>query len=95
MAYTKQDLMKLEGAEVVGGNIIHGTLGNRVFVGKISEEGVFFITPEGEARLKALEEGPGVDVEPAPAKIKSTKAKAKASMVAEEDDIAAAIAQAE
>jgi hypothetical protein len=61
MAYTKQDLMKLDGAEVVGGNIIHGTLSNRVFVGKISEEGVFFITPEGEARLKALEEGGQVE----------------------------------
>jgi hypothetical protein len=85
MAYTKEDLMKLDGAEVVGGNIIHGTLSNRVFVGKISEEGVFFITPEGEARLRALEEGP--------AKIKATRK--KTVEVAAEDDIAAAIAEAE
>ncbi len=93
MAYTKQDLMKLDGAEVVGGNIIHGALGNRVFVGKISEEGVFFITPEGEARLKALEESPAEAVEAAPAKTKATRK--KAVEVAAEDDIAAAIAQAE
>jgi hypothetical protein len=91
MAYTKEDLLKLDGAEVVGGNIIHGTLGNRVFVGKISEEGVFFITPEGEERLRALESS----VEEAPKPTKATKAKAKANMVSEEDDIAAAIAQAE
>jgi hypothetical protein len=93
MAYTKQDLMKLDGAEIVGGNIIQGTLSNRVFVGKISEEGVFFITPEGEARLKALEEGPVEVSEPAPAKVKATRK--KAVEVVAEDDIAAAIAQAE
>jgi hypothetical protein len=93
MAYTKQDLMNLDGAEIVGGNIIHGTLSNRVFVGKISEEGVFFITPEGEARLKALEEGPVEVNEPAPAKVKATRK--KAVEVVAEDDIAAAIAQAE
>lgn len=56
MAYTKEDLLKLEGAEVVGGNVVHGLLADRVFVGKISEEGVFSITPEGEERLAALEE---------------------------------------
>jgi hypothetical protein len=93
MAYTKEDLMKLDGAEVVGGNIIHGALGNRAFVGKISEEGVFFITPEGEARLRALEEGPTEVAEPAPAKTKASRK--KAVEVVAEDDIAAAIAQAE
>ena len=56
MAYSKEDLLKLEGAEVVGGNIIHGILAERVFVGKINDEGVFYITPEGEARLAAAEE---------------------------------------
>jgi hypothetical protein len=91
MAYTKEDLLKLDGAEVVGGNIIHGVLGNRVFVGKISEEGVFFITPEGEERLRALEEAPAETAVPAPAKAKATRKKAAET----EDDIAAAIAQAE
>lgn len=56
MAYSKEDLLKkLEGSEVVGGNVIHGTLADRVFVGKINEEGVFYITPEGEERLAAAE----------------------------------------
>jgi hypothetical protein len=91
MAYTKQDLVDKLKASKVGGNYIAGERANAVFVGKINEEGVFFITPEGEAMLKALEEAP---VE-APKPTKATKAKVKASMVSEEDDIAAAIAQAE
>jgi hypothetical protein len=70
MAYSKEDLLKLDGAEVVGGNIIHGTLADRVFVGKINDEGVFYITPEGEERLKAAEE--------------AAKPKAKAKKAADE-----------
>ncbi len=94
MAYTKADLLKLDGAEVVGGNIVHGGLGNRVFVGKISEEGVFFITPEGEERLRALEKAPAKTaeaVEETPVKPKATRK--KAAVV--EDDIASAISQVE
>lgn len=56
MAYSKEDLLKLEGAEVVGGNVIHGVMADRVFVGKVNDEGVFYITDEGQARLAALEE---------------------------------------
>lgn len=70
MAYSKEDLLKLDGAEVVGGNIIHGVLGDRVFVGKINDEGVFYITKEGEERLAALEE--------------ASKPKAKAKKAADE-----------
>lgn len=92
MSYTKQDLVDKLKASKVGGNYIAGERANAVFVGKINEEGVFFITPEGEAMLKALEQEAPVDV---PKPTKATKAKAKASMVSEEDDIAAAIAQAE
>jgi hypothetical protein len=91
MAYTKQDLVDKLKASKVGGNYIAGERANAVFVGKINEEGVFFITPEGEKMLKALEETPVETPKPT----KATKSKAKASMVAEEDDIAAAIAQAE
>jgi hypothetical protein len=93
MAYTKQDLVDKLKASKVGGNYIAGERANAVFVGKINEEGVFFITPEGEAMLKALEEGPIEVVEPAPAKTKATRK--KAVEVVAEDDIAAAIAQAE
>jgi hypothetical protein len=91
MAYTKQDLVDKLKASKVGGNYIAGERANAVFVGKINEEGVFFITPEGEAMLKALEESPAEVAEAAPAKIKATRKKA----VVAEDDIAAAIAQAE
>jgi hypothetical protein len=91
MAYTKQDLVDKLNASKVGGNYIAGERANAVFVGKINEEGVFFITPEGEAMLKALEEAPTEVAEPTPAKTKAPRKKA----VVAEDDIAAAIAQAE
>lgn len=55
MAYSKQDLVSKLGAEEVGGQFIAGPIGSRVFVGKINEEGVFFITSEGEEMLAALE----------------------------------------
>ena len=74
MAYSKEDLLKLEGAEVVGGNVIHGIMADRVFVGKVNDEGVFYITDEGEARLKAAEEA---------AKPKAPKAKKSADEAAE------------
>lgn len=91
MAYTKQDLIDKLKATKVGGNYIAGERADAVFVGKINEEGVFFITPEGEEMLKALEGTVEEVVKP----VKTTKTKAKASVVSEEDDIAAAIAQAE
>lgn len=55
MAYSKQDLVDKLNAEEVGGQFIAGPIGGRVFVGKINEEGVFFITPEGEEMLAAAE----------------------------------------
>jgi hypothetical protein len=58
MAYSKQDLVTKLGAEEVGGQYIAGPIGGRVFVGKINEEGVFFITSEGEEMLAALEAAP-------------------------------------
>lgn len=82
---SKQDLVTKLNAEVVGGNYIAGPIGSRVFVGKINEEGVFFITPEGEEMLAALD-APEEVVEQKP---KATRKKAAAPLV--EDDIAAAI----
>lgn len=93
MAINKDDLVTKLHAEVVGGNYIAGPIGNRVFVGKINEEGVFYVTTEGEEMLKALEEAPAEVAESTPAKIKATRKK-EAEVVAE-DDIAAAIAQTE
>ena len=55
MAYSKQDLITKLNAEEVGGQFIAGPVGGRVFVGKINEEGVFFITPEGEEMLAAAD----------------------------------------
>jgi hypothetical protein len=92
---TKQELVTKLNAEVVGGNCIAGPIGGRVFVGKINEEGVFFITPEGEEMLKALEETPVESIETTestPVKMKAIRKKEAEVVV--EDDIAAAIAQA-
>jgi hypothetical protein len=83
MAISKDDLVTKLNAEVVGGNYIAGPIGNRVFVGKINEEGVFYVTAEGEEMLAALE---------APAQVvEKPKATRKKAEVVVEDDIAAAI----
>lgn len=83
MAISKDDLVTKLNAEVVGGNYIAGPIGNRVFVGKINEEGVFYVTAEGEEMLAALE---------APAEVvEKPKATRKKAEVMVEDDIAAAI----
>jgi hypothetical protein len=55
MAYSREEVAQKLNAEVVGGNLIVGERGNRQFVGKTSEEGVFTITEEGEALLAELE----------------------------------------
>jgi hypothetical protein len=83
MAINKDDLVTKLQAEVVGGNYIAGPIGNRVFVGKINEEGVFYVTAEGEEMLAALE-APAEVVE----KPKATRKKAETVV---EDDITAAI----
>ena len=83
MAISKDDLVTKLNAEVVGGNYIAGPIGSRVFVGKINEEGVFYVTTEGEEMLAALD-APAEAVE----KPKATRKKAE---VVVEDDIAAAI----
>lgn len=54
MAYTFEEVQEKLNAEVVGGNLICGILANRVFVGKVDENGVFEITPEGKEMLEAL-----------------------------------------
>jgi hypothetical protein len=85
MAISKDDLVTKLNAEIVGGNYVAGPIGNRVFVGKINEEGVFYITPEGEEMMAALD-APAEVVEEKP---KATRKKAAVPVV--EDDISAAI----
>jgi hypothetical protein len=55
MAYSREEVAAKLNAEYVGGNLIVGERGDRVFVGKTSQEGVFTITEEGEALLAELE----------------------------------------
>jgi hypothetical protein len=76
-----QDLLtKLDGAEVVGGNVIHGILADRAFVGKVNESGVFEITEIGHERLAALESPAPAVVEEKP---KTVRAKKETSDAAE------------
>ena len=73
MAYSKQDLVEKLNAEEVGGQFIAGPIGGRVFVGKINEEGVFFITPEGEEMLEAAGKEPVTEDKPKAAKAKKVE----------------------
>ena len=83
MAYSKNDLVEKLNAEIVGGNYVAGPIGGRVYVGKINQEGVFYITPEGEEMLAALQ---------APAEVvEKPKATRKKAAPVVEDDITAAI----
>lgn len=54
MAYTFDEVREKLNAEIVGGNLITGILDKRVFVGKVDENGVFDVTPEGKEMLDAL-----------------------------------------
>ena len=54
MAYTFDEVREKLNAEIVGGNLITGILDKRVFVGKVDENGVFDVTPEGKELLDAL-----------------------------------------
>jgi hypothetical protein len=55
MALSREEVAAKLNAEYVGGNLIVGERGDRVFVGRTSQEGVFTITEEGETLLAALE----------------------------------------
>jgi hypothetical protein len=69
MALSQAEVATKLNAEYVAGNLIVGERGDRVFVGKTSQDGVFTITEEGEALLAALETAK-------PAVKKATKAEA-------------------
>ena len=55
MAYTFDEVQKKLNAEIVGGNLICGQLDKRVFVGKVDEDGIFEVTPEGKEMIEALD----------------------------------------
>lgn len=54
MAYTFDEVREKLNAEIVGGNLITGILDKRVFVGKVDENGMFEVTPEGKEMLDNL-----------------------------------------
>jgi hypothetical protein len=62
MALSREEVAQKLNAESVAGNLIVGERGDRVFVGKTSEDGVFTITEEGEAMLAALEKSKKVKI---------------------------------
>ena len=56
MAMTIEEFVEKSGAEVVAGNVIVGITNTRKIVGTI-ENGSFNLNEDGQAILKALEEG--------------------------------------
>jgi hypothetical protein len=56
MAMTFDDFMKASGAEFVAGNIIHGIMADRKFLG--TYDGVFQLNEAGQAMLEQLEAAP-------------------------------------
>lgn len=75
MAYSREEVAAKLNAEYVGGNLIVGERGDRVFVGKTSEEGVFTITEEGEKLLAALEASKQAETAEAVEEVVSKKTK--------------------
>lgn len=53
MAMTFDQFMEASGAEFVAGNIIHGIMGDRKFLG--TYDGVFQLNEAGQAMLEKLE----------------------------------------
>jgi hypothetical protein len=53
MAMTFDDFMEASGAEFVAGNIIHGIMADRKFLG--TYDGVFQLNEAGQAMLEQLE----------------------------------------
>ena len=75
MAYSREEVAQKLNAEYVGGNLIVGERGDRVFVGKTSEEGVFTITEDGEKLLAALDTSKSAEVSEVTEEVSSKKSK--------------------
>lgn len=54
MAMSMDEFVKRTKAEVVGGNVIVGGVGNKVIAGRV-EQGVFNLTADGQEILNGLE----------------------------------------
>jgi len=74
MAIGFDQFMEATGAELVAGNIIVGSMGNRKKVGALDDDGVFNLNDEGKALAEEIEASGGK---------KATKAK-KADAPAED-----------
>lgn len=66
MAISFEQFMEATGAELVAGNIIVGTTGDRKKVGSLNDEGVFNLNDDGKALADEIE---------APSGKKATKSK--------------------
>lgn len=54
MAMSMEEFVKRTKAEVVGGNVIVGGVGNRIIAGRV-EEGMFNLTADGQEIMVGLE----------------------------------------
>jgi hypothetical protein len=66
---TLQEFVKRSGAEMVGGNLIVGSLTDRRIVGNV-QDGTYFLNEDGHKILRAMEQG-----DPEPVKPKAPKRK--------------------
>lgn len=71
MAITIEKLLEVEGAELVGGNVVAGIMGDRKMLARTNEDGVLVVTDAGQAAVEALEK-------PKKAAAKEAKEEAKA-----------------
>lgn len=58
MALSFEQFMEMSGADLVGGNIVHGMLGDRKKVGTLGDDGVFNLNDDGKALADELEATP-------------------------------------
>ncbi len=55
MAITIEKLLEVPGAELVGGNVVAGVMGDRKTLARTNEEGVLTVTDDGQAAIEAME----------------------------------------
>lgn len=58
MALSYEQFMEATGAELVAGNIIVGTMGDRKKVGSLGDDGVFSLNDDGKALAEQVEAAP-------------------------------------
>lgn len=67
MAITIEKLLEVEGAELVGGNVVAGIMADRKVLARTDENGVLTVTDDGQAAVEALKKPKAAAKEEKPA----------------------------